>query len=269
VTRVPDFLRVIVGVATLLRGIVRLLARNNTKANIEGAFDIADAALRLRWDKLPLEILEADPDASTLMRDRYGMSLRYDCERLAAAPANSLGWALHDNLRRGFDPDFYRRPQVDGDWQWASHRGRQIHDILHIVTGYPPTAVGEIGVFAFMAGNLLDYGCLAIALTAAVAHLLLRPRRLGTDLAVFSDAFLHGRRVRPMLGVKFEELLETSIVEVREALGLPRDGLATTRFARPAIGHKFRELAPPSTTSVSVAPRAVDTHLVPSLQPRF
>jgi ubiquinone biosynthesis protein COQ4 len=230
VSRARDIVRRVVGVATLIRGIVRLSARNDTPANIEGAFDIADAALRLGWETLPLERLRSDPDAAAMMRGRYGVGLKYDHERLAAAPAGSLGRTLHDNLERGYDPDFYRRPLVDSDWQWASNRGRQIHDVLHIVTGFPPTVVGEIGVFAFLAGNLLDYGCLAIAVTAATTHLLLRPRSLGTDLAVFSRAFLHGAEVRPVLGVRFEDLLERSIFEVREQIGLPRHGLARGRL---------------------------------------
>ncbi len=257
-SRARDIVRRFAGLATLVRGIVRLSARNDERRNIEGAFDIADAALRLRWETLPLERLRADPDAAALMRDRHGVGLHFDRERLASAPAGSLGRILHDNLQRGFDPDFYRRVPVDSDWQWASHRGRQIHDILHLVTGYPPTIVGEIGVSAFMAGNMLDYGCVAIAVTVVISHLLLRPRYLATDLAVFSRAFLHGRRLRPVLGVKFEELLETNILEVRERLDLPRYGLAEIDCPRRTAGYTFRDLDAPSACAVALAPRRFD-----------
>ncbi len=253
-SRARDIAGRLVGVATLVRGILGLSTRNDARAQIDGAFDIADAALRLRWDTLPLERLRSDPDAAALMRDRYGVGLEYDRERLAAAPAGSLGRVLHENLRCGYDPDFFRRPSADGDWHWASHRGRQIHDVLHIVTGYPPTAVGEIGVFAFLAGNLLDYGCLTIAVTAAIAHLSHRPRCLATDLAVFSRAFLSGRGLRPVLGVKFEELLETSIFEVRERLELPRYGLAAIDCPQHAAAYTFRDLDA-SVEVAAVSPR--------------
>jgi ubiquinone biosynthesis protein Coq4 len=128
------------------------------------------------------------------------------------------------------------------DWDWASHRGRQIHDVLHVVCGYPPTAVGEIGVFAFLAGNILDLGCLVIAVAAVAAHALVRPGLIGLDLSVFSRAFLQGRRTRSMLGVRFEDLFDWSIFDVRESLGIPRHGLGILDGGQRLRSFSFRDL---------------------------
>jgi ubiquinone biosynthesis protein Coq4 len=230
------------GVYALARGVSGIAARNAPQRNIEGAFDIADAALRLGWAKVSLERLVSDPDVVALMRQRYGAGQRYSAARLGRSPAGSLGKLLFDSIGAGYDPDFYRRNEIASDWEWASHRGRQIHDVLHLVTGYPPTIVGEIGVFAFMAGNLLDYGSLLIAVTAVAGHLGLRPELLAVDASVFARAFLAGRKVRPVLGVKFEELFDRSIFEVREQLGIPRYGLGLVDGGERLAKFSFREL---------------------------
>jgi ubiquinone biosynthesis protein Coq4 len=172
------------------------------------------------------------------------------------------GSVLLSAMERGYDPDFYRRLSLDGamtDSEWASHRGRQIHDVLHIVTGYPPTILGEIGVFALLSGNTLDYSCLFIAATAMLGHLLLRPDNLGTELSVFANAWLHGRRARPILGVRFEDRFDESLFDLRTSLGLPRHGIGALDCSKRVLqGYSFQHLDVPAP-SADVAPLSVRT----------
>jgi ubiquinone biosynthesis protein COQ4 len=235
--------------------------------NIEGAFDIADASVKLGLDRLMLQHVRADPDTARLMAARYGVDFSYSREQLEPCKRGTLGSVLLTAMESGYDPDFYRRLSPDGamtDSEWASHRGRQIHDVLHIVTGYPPTILGEIGVFAFLSGNTLDYSCLFIAATAMLGHLLLRPDNLGTELSVFANAWIHGRRARPILGVRFEDRFTENLFELRTSLGIPRHGIGALDCSEKLLkGYSFQELDGVETCA-NVAPISVRSRTAPA-----
>ena len=234
------------GAYLLARGLKGVVARNDDRANVEGAFDVADAAIALGLDRLMLERLGQDPHVSALMAARYGLDYVFSKDALAKCKPGSLGGVLFSTMAAGYDPDFYRRVSPSGemtDYEWASHRGRQIHDLLHLVTGYPPTALGEIGVFAFLAGNALDYGCFFIASAALIGRLLLRPKFLATEVSVFARAWLAGRDAPAMLGVRFEERFDEDLFDLRVSLGIPRHGLSSVDFPEKLLkGYTFREL---------------------------
>jgi len=48
----------------------------------------------------------------------------------------------------GFDPDYYRKIDVQNDIDYVMMRIRQTHDIWHVVTGFDTHPLGEIAIKA-------------------------------------------------------------------------------------------------------------------------
>lgn len=112
------------------------------------------------------------------------------------------------------------------DWTLRNHPDRAraipLHDLHHVATGYATNLVGEGEIGAWELGAGCDawivYALNAAALTVG---LFLAPRRM---LA----AYRAGRRGRTLyrLGLRSGDAARWSVGELRDALGVPRSGLA-------------------------------------------
>ena len=67
----------------LARGFRRLSVRGDAEKNIEGAFDIADAVVKLGLDRLALDHAASDPDTTKMMVRRYGADYSFSEDALA------------------------------------------------------------------------------------------------------------------------------------------------------------------------------------------
>ena len=157
----------------------------------------------------------------------------------------------------GFTVEAYERPTTDVKlWKltfrfpntprhrWALKR----HDLHHVATGYGTDFRGEYEISAWEARLGLRHLGLyvsSIVVTGALGGVVLCPRRA---LA----AWRAGGRSRASLFTpahEYDELLELTVGELRERLGLPREGLARERRLH---GH-----APePAERATAEAPRA-------------
>jgi ubiquinone biosynthesis protein Coq4 len=235
----------------LVRGFLRL-ARAKTGYDliaVKGAFDFADAEVKLSLYDVPLEYLESDPATRNQADRLHGLETRFTPELLGACPEGSLGWVLKKRiLDVGLDPEFYRMcypVQITDRRQWFSFRTRQVHDLLHLVTGYPPTHMGEIAIFTFLGANLNSYSPYLIAIAGVAGQLFKKKTKLMVINNLFARAWLQGGSIRPILGINFEELLNKNLFEVREKLGIPRYGLGYSHFPLEKLdGYDFRELEP-------------------------
>jgi hypothetical protein len=107
----------------------------------------------------------------------------------------------------------------------AHRRAIMQHDLHHVATGFGTDPAGEGEISAWEARNGVRY------LNAYVATLVLTGIALG---AVFSplrtlDAWRAGGRARPLFDrddASYAALLELSVAELRDQLGVPRNGLA-------------------------------------------
>lgn len=123
-------------------------------------------------------------------------------------------------LEHGFDPD--ERHQVkyiaDPELMYVMTRYRQCHDFWHVLTGLPPTVLGELGLKWL---ELLQTGLPVAALSATVGSL-----RLSTsDRQVLTHHYLPWAiRVSQqsvfLLNVYYEKEFDTDLVQLRERLGV-------------------------------------------------
>jgi hypothetical protein len=145
--------------------------------------------------------------------------------RLEGCPAGSWGralWEFYDAMGWPFPGEKGAVPQVTSE-----------HDWVHVLSGYPPTPMGEIQVTAFMAANLRDdvafsilFFALGIYETGAI-HVPLAPSHVGTMASVpdsgaqFADALWRGAACTvDSLLMDHWAHAERPLVEVREDFGV-------------------------------------------------
>ena len=180
---------------------------------VDSLTDSPAAAEFLAW-------AEAHPEIGPAMvrQPRLGPM---DLNALATLPSGTLGhaFATHE-LERGLDPaDLPVRPHHDGG-SWLLAHLYETHDIWHVVTGFDTDVAGELGLQAFMLGQmptplpwfLLGGGFLNTALFAR--------HEADARARAFVDGWTMGRQARPLVGVAWSERWDEPLASVREGLGV-------------------------------------------------
>jgi ubiquinone biosynthesis protein COQ4 len=147
-----------------------------------------------------------------------------DRERLRGLPEGSLGRAyLAFCERHGITADGLIAASREGDMsalaadeQLVHARMRDIHDLMHVVTGYQTDLLGEASVLAFTVAQTKNPG---VALIVLLAYL--RPRGpLRGGRKVVREAFARGVRAAWLPEADWEALLARPLDQVRRELGL-------------------------------------------------
>jgi ubiquinone biosynthesis protein COQ4 len=129
------------------------------------------------------------PDRFLQAVDRLGERLSinvpavFNPQDLAQLPTGTLGWALVDHFtQNGFAP------------LTTGPRRKQLHDAVHVLTGYHTDPIGELEVQAFLLGA--KFFPTHIFLGAALLHLADRQPNLrrGAMLRRLRQAYARGRR---------------------------------------------------------------------------
>ncbi|MBT8492289.1 MAG: ubiquinone biosynthesis protein COQ4 [Deltaproteobacteria bacterium] len=163
--------------------------------------------------------MAAEEGGLELIADRPSIdSSAVDYQRLRELVAGTLGREyvrfLDDN---GLDPDMFQEPPglppVPG---FVSRRLRQSHDIWHVVTGYGPDVPGEVALQAFTYAQLGAPSALVITLIGCSRWALVHPGLIAESMR----AYRRGQRASFLAAVRWEELWEAPLPEVRERLGL-------------------------------------------------
>jgi ubiquinone biosynthesis protein COQ4 len=94
-------------------------------------------------------------------------------------------------------------------------RGYQTHDLHHVITGYPPTPLGELAVQAFqLAQTQFPYASMWIAVVTA--HMtFIDPHLTVPAMNAITHGWSHGRTAKSLQFVKFEEQLDEPLELVR------------------------------------------------------
>ncbi len=143
-----------------------------------------------------------------------------DRAALAALPAGTLGRAYYDfmaaeNLSAEglVEASRIERPPAADDVTLFRERNREMHDLLHVLTGYGRDPLGEACLVAFSYGQTRLKGFAVIAAFAArrIAH-----ARPGQPIrrAVF-EGWRHGRSAGWLPGADWEALLAQPVEAIR------------------------------------------------------
>ena len=199
------------------------------------------------WAEAPQQAIEAYsrelasiPEAGPLLASRY-ISEPLSLDRLAECAPGTLGHAyrrfildnkLEQNLGRNyrkFNEELTSSGKLDRlppDLSYMMVRGFQIHDFLHVLTGYEATNWGELALAAFYLAQLrFPYHAMRVAVTAA--HMaFVRPGLIVDAMDAFVDGWSYGRTARNLNFERWEDELDTPLEVLRARMNLNRVGLA-------------------------------------------
>ncbi|MFK7986063.1 MAG: Coq4 family protein [Sandaracinaceae bacterium] len=175
--------------------------------------------IALNAGQLPrvLSEMAVDPMGSKLLREQPAIDRDHvDFAFLRTLPAHTLGGAyvrMVDEL--GLDPDMFQPPPgLPEIPAYVTQRIRQTHDLWHLLTGYGTDVAGEVVLQAFTYGQLRVPSSIVIALVGGVRIV---PRAPGIVRAAF-DGYRRGRQARFLAAVRFEDMWERDLDEVRTSL---------------------------------------------------
>lgn len=163
-------------------------------------------------EPLSLDALDACPPGSLGAAYRHFMVSNNLAERLAVGYRE-----LHEEFAR--DGRIEAMPPVI---QYKVLRGNQTHDLHHVLTGYPATPFGEIALQAFGLAQI-DFPYAAMWIAVVTTHMaLVDPLLIKPVMDSISEGWTYGRAARSIQFVKYEEMFDQPIEQVRMAYGLDR-----------------------------------------------
>ena len=189
----------------------------------------------------------ADPDFRAWYElGRYSEPL--DLEALAAMPAGSLGhtyqhWIVDNGLTaqialdyRSFHKMLESAGVLDGmpdEMKYAVLRGFQIHDFLHVLTGYDSSGSGEIALQAFSLAQF-QFPYFGMWMAVVTAQMTFNePDHIVGLMDAISDGWQYGRSCTTNLMVQpWEEMLDQPLSELRARFGIELSPLATVHERR-------------------------------------
>ncbi len=193
------------------------------------------------WQEAPEEAIEgymqelnAIPNAREFLDQRY-ISDPVPLARLAECDEGTLGRGYHDfvvdnqlevNLARNYH-DFNKQLHDAGnlerlpeDMSYMMVRGFQIHDMQHVLTGYDSTPYGELALAAFYLAQLrFPYHLMRMAVTLGHAAFV-NPGVTVDAMDAIVDGWTRGRQAKNLNFTRWEDELDTPVVELQEQLDL-------------------------------------------------
>jgi ubiquinone biosynthesis protein COQ4 len=163
----------------------------------------------------------------------------YSFESLASLPPGSLGRAMHqyilDNNLKPEIANAYKAyhdslekagalARMPEEIKYSVLRTYQTHDFMHLITGFPTTGLGEIAVQAFcLAQHRSPYFAIWISVvTARMTYL--NPDKIDATMDAITDGWALGRKVSNLMVVKWEQMLDRSVANLREEHGISPEG---------------------------------------------
>jgi ubiquinone biosynthesis protein COQ4 len=171
----------------------------------ESVYDIEDGLRNTKATQLALEFVKSDPDVNRIITERY-LPPPVDIEALFALPADSLGHVYAAYIKNSnFDPNFYRKIEVDDDISYMLLRLRQTHDLWHIVAGFGTDVAGELGLKAFELAQTHRTMSAILLAGGLLSTLSKSPADLDKVLECIALGYRSGMKAQPFLAQKWEE----------------------------------------------------------------
>ena len=101
------------------------------------------------------------------------------------------------------------------DAGYLAERGFQLHDMVHVLTGFDTSPLGEVRVVSFtVAQTPAPYPALIIA-SRPLQAALYKPQLLPPIMDAITEGWALGRRAKPLITVHWEDFWERPLAELR------------------------------------------------------
>ena len=105
-------------------------------------------------------------------------------------------------------------------------RGTQVHDFLHVITGWDSSPIGELGMAGFHFAQMkFAYHAMRFAITAAHVAFV-APEHIEMTMDAMMEGWLQGRKTPNLHFAKWEEQLDRPLEEIRAEYGLSSIAMA-------------------------------------------
>ncbi|MEM8494176.1 MAG: Coq4 family protein [Planctomycetota bacterium] len=202
-----------------LRGVVGLLRDPH---DIQNIYKIEDGLLDTPSTCLAANFVRDQPGCAVMIEQRYLRNAPYDMDALRSLPDGTLGREFARHLDEyDFDPQYYRVNEVTDDATYILARIRETHDIWHVVTGFYPTPIGEIGIKAVELAQVRRPMAAVLCAGAVLRYMLRTPQRFGDLLASISAGYQMGLHSKPLFAEKWEQRWDQPVEDLRRAMNIP------------------------------------------------
>ena len=217
---------------TLLKGGIGMMLNPE---GTESVFDMEDGLMKSKSTEELLRFTSKDPAVRSMIDERYLQPIP-DTQALGKLPKDTLGYKYFNHLdSMGFDPDYYRKIDVQCDTDYVMMRIRQTHDIWHVITGFDTHPLGEIAIKAVELAQTHRPMAAAICAGGVYRYMLKQPEEFADCLESIVAGYHMGLQSRPLLAMKWEELWDRKLVDLQERLGVvelgPRGGQLNVDFS--------------------------------------
>ncbi|MEL7237525.1 MAG: Coq4 family protein [Planctomycetota bacterium] len=191
---------------------------------IQNIYRIEDGMLGNDATRTMIQHLRADETLAKVVEEGYVRGVPVDIEPLRHMPKGTLGreFARHiDDYN--FDIDYYQQiptGQANPDVQAVLNRVRETHDIWHVVLGFHPTPVGELGLKAFELAQLRRPMAGVIVGGGIMRYTVVGGDQFDEAIAAISAGYRMGLQAKPLLAERWEDQWQTPVEEIRDRLNL-------------------------------------------------
>ncbi|MCP9850879.1 Coq4 family protein [Cyanobium sp. Morenito 9A2] len=170
--------------------------------------------------------LLANPTMAELVATRWRPA-PIDLDQLSVLPEGSLGRTYAEQLRsQGLTPEALIDSRlITTPVEYITHRLRETHDIVHVLTGFGVDGAGELGLQAFNLAQVRSPLALLLIFGGLLSDLQ-EDEPLEPLLRALARGFELGLAARCLISVKLEEGWERPLADWRKELGLPQAPLA-------------------------------------------
>lgn len=152
-------------------------------------------------------------------RPRVG---KIDMQALLALPEGTLGRAYAEHMTAlGLDPNFFPQYDIVDDLSYAKMHLYETHDIWHVVSGFKTDVPGELGLQAFYAAQFPQGPLPPVLIAAGMLNTVFKNAQENESrLDALARGWFLGKQAKQLFGVRWGEMWERPIAEVRQDLGL-------------------------------------------------
>lgn len=164
-----------------------------------------------------------------LLQTQSGGKIAYDREEISDyfctlkdRPAGSVG---EECIKLFPDQEFLlkiSKRKSNDDWieakhpySWMARRYRDTHDTWHVLTGYPPSGLGEMCLTMFSFAQTRSLAWLTLSLTTFAAYSF-----RWQHIKMLIEAYCNGKNAAFLLGENYDELFSENLEEARQRLNI-------------------------------------------------
>jgi ubiquinone biosynthesis protein COQ4 len=204
-----------------LVSLVRLVKDPNRLGEV---FSLADHLLgasdAARRDEIIDQIKASSPEAQKAFADKPRVG-KFDLDELSKLPKGTLGEVFAAHMRKNnLDPSALPLIPSTTDIDFFRAHLYETHDIWHAVTGFHTDVAAELGLQAFYIAQLPGGLPAAILGGSFFNTLIYKMDERDARMRAIVRGWLLGKRAKPFFGVRWADLWDVPMVEVRRRLGV-------------------------------------------------